>query len=1065
MKKFTLLIVLFIFAGTQLFAQTTVTGVVTEDETGDPIPGANVVIKGTTTGTITDLDGQYSINVPEGKTTLIFSFVGLKSTEEEIGSRTTINIALKSDTDIEEVVVTAVGVSRSEKKIGYAVTTVAGEELTKDKSRSMLNALQGKVAGVNISSASGAPGASTRVVIRGFTTINGGSQPLYVIDGVPMNNDASGSGSLNGGTDFGNSANDVNPEDIASMTILKGSAATALYGSRASNGVIIITTKKGKGNKGGLEVSISSTVKFSTPLRLPQLQNVYGQGIFGNWDQRENTSYGPKFDDEMRYWGHVVNNKRLIKPYSALPNNVADFFEIGRTFQNSVAITGGDETNSYYLSFSNVDDDGIMPYDYDSYKRNTVSFRGSTKLSNKITSSASVNYVNKKNKFVPTGQGGQSVWNNVLQQPRDVPISELANYKEPFYDINSYYGEYTTNPYWPLNENGNNNNEDRFYGMVSTNYIPNDNWIIQFRAGTDVSARQLTEWRAVKINDPNGPNAGTDDEFGMFDEYRRWISQFNTDFIVTYNNQFGDFGVNLLAGHNLNQNKRNTLYGEVVDLDLEGFQHISNSPNITSLSQATTIKRIIGAYANAEVNYKGWLNLAGSFRNDWSSTLPTEYNSFYYPSVMLGFVYSDAIPAIKKYIPYGKLRASWGQTGLDADPYQVYSTLYRPSAFPLPNSEINAFSVGNLIGNPNLQPEISTEIEIGTDMRFLNNRVSIDFTYYDKTTTDLIHTVEYAYSSGYSAQTLNLGEINNKGYEFLLNLTPIKKKNFQWDITYTYTKNKSLLVSLNEELGLDEITVNGLIGGSTSLFKLIPGQPIGVFETTKPKTWTDASGVEHIVVNSSGVPDNELDELEYSGTSEYDFMMGLTNSFTIYGVKVSCLIDYRKGGVMYSRTAGMVYFTGIAPQTLYNDRQPFIVPNSVIEDGEIDGVTQYKENTRPVLYSDLGGSANSYMDVGGTAVGEHEIIDKGFIKLRSLSISYAMPKKIMDKTPVIGSAQFSIVGNNLLLFTPGTDGKLANNMIDPEATTFGNNALEAEFGEFGASPSIRSVGFNVSFTF
>lgn len=1068
MKRIVLLFVIVAFSFITAGAQNVITGTVT-NLNGEGIPGALVKEKNTNNATITDLNGGYSISVSENATVLVFSYMGLKTQELPI-SGTVVNAVLKEDdTEVEEVVVTAIGVKKSEKKIGYAATTVSGDELTQTKDRSALNALQGKVAGVNITTASGAPGSSTRVIFRGFSTFNGSNQPLYVIDGVPINNASSGSTSLNGGTDFGNGANDIDPETIASITFLKGSGATALYGSRAANGVVVITTKDGsRRNKKGQEISVSSSAKFSTPLRLPQLQDIYGQGIFGNWDQRENTSYGPKFDDQMHYWGHVVDGQRLIKPYSALPNNVADFFDVGMTYQNSIAVTGGGEDATYFLSYSNVRDDGIMPFNFDTYNRNNITLSGTAKLANKFSSSASINYVNKTNRFVPTGQGGQSVWNNVLQQPRDMPILDMQDYKGTFFNKDTYYSPYTNNPYWSLFENGNSNNEDRVYGRVQLAYEPNEYISVLYRVGTDVSNRQTKNWRAVRINkelSEGGFNGDYDDEIGSVSEQTVWNSQLTSDLILTMQKSFFDdnFDVAVVLGHNMNQQSYSSQYIGVSQLDVEGFYHISNSPNNPIVDQWSQQKRIIGAYGNITLNYKSLLNLEINGRNDWTSTLPVGNQSFFYPGVNLGFVFSELSEGIKSLIPYGKLRVSVGQTGNGAGIYQVYPELYQPGRFPLP-SGTNGFQVGDRIGNPELSNELTTEIEIGTDLRFWKNRAGIDLTFYNRTTNDLIFDVDLAPSSGYSVQTMNIGTLNNKGVELLVSLTPVKKKNFEWKFSVNFAKNISNLVALTE--GLDKVDITGILGGTEHWFRAYTsdnefGYPstVGIFEVSKPAIYVDEQGEEHVIVNAQGIPDIASEGYVYGGTSEHDFMVGFSNDITIYrNLRISALVEWRKGGAMHSRTAGMVYFTGISPVTLYNDRQPFIVPNSVIRTIDGEGNVTYIENTRPVIYDVLGGSADSYWDRGGEQVGMHEMVAKDFVKLRSLSITYDLPSKWFNDI-FIGGASFSIIGNNLLLWTPDE-----NRFIDPELTTYGND-MAADFGEFGATPSVRTIGFNLSFKF
>ncbi len=1070
MKKLLLVFVGFVFWA-QAVAQTTVIGNVT-DPGGMPLPGATVSVKeAPTVATMTDTDGNYALNVPAEAKTLVFTFVSMKAQEIEIKGKTVINVELEEDVvDVGVVEVSVIGMKKDEKRIGYASTTVGGEDLTETKDRSALNALQGKVAGVMISSASGAPGSSTRVISRGFSTFNGSNQPLYIVDGVPINNNMSGSTSLNGGTDFGNPANDIDPETIESITFLKGSGATALYGSRAAAGVIVITTKKGKSNKAkGTEITISSSIKASTPLRLPQLQNVYGQGIFGNWDQRENTSYGPKFDDEWRYWGHNVDGQRLIKPYSALPNNVADFFDVGYTYQNSINVAGGDENTSYFMSYSNVMDDGIMPYNFDTYNRNNVTVTGSTKLTNKFSSSATVNYVNKKNKFVPTGQGGQSVWNNILQQPRDIPIQEMADYRGTFFNKDTYYSPYTENPYWPLFENGNENNEDRVFGRVQLSYEPNEHMSVLYRIGADVANRQTKQWRAVRKNKPaseGGFNDDYDDEIGYVSEYAALTSQLTSDFIVTYQHTFFDEALDfsILVGHNLSQEYSKGISAAVSDLSIEGFYHLTNGASIPAVGEGRSLSRLIGAFSNISLNYKGYFNLEFNGRNDWNSTLPIGNQSFFYPGVNFGYVYSEMFESVKKIIPLGKLRISWGQTGNGADPYQVYPNFYNPGRFPLP-SNTNGFSLNDLVGNPNLSNELTSEIEIGTDMRFWNNRVGIDFSVYQKNITDMIFLVELAPTSGYGYQTMNLGELRNKGVELLFSLTPVKRPNFEWSFSLNFAKNISSLLTLNGEL--DKVDLMGLLGGTEHWFRAYPegnefGYPssVGIFESSKPLVWKDPQGVEHIVVSPQGIPQLADEGYIYVGKSEHDYIIGLNNDVTIYkNLRISALFEFRKGGVLHSRTAGMTYFTGISPMTLYNDRQPFIVPNSVMEIGkDADGNPIYVENTKPVMSDVLGGSADSYYDRGGELVGGHEIIPKEFVKFRSLSITYNMPRKWFDKI-FLGGASLSIIGNNLLMWTPSE-----NRFVDPELTTYGND-LTADFGEFGATPSVRSLGFNVTFKF
>ncbi len=1056
MKKFTLLLVTIIVIGFQaLNAQTKVIiGKVTNVEDGNGIPGVTVVVKGTSTGTTTDIDGKYSITVSQSAKYLVFTYVGMKTFEAEIGSKTKIDVALVSDVvNIQGVVITAMGIKKSEKSLGYSATQIGAEEISKTQTNSVMNSLQGKVAGINISSSSSSPGASTRVFSRGFHSLTGSNGVLYVVDGVPINNSTIGSSDINGGTDFGNRANDINPSDVESITFLKGSAGTVLYGSRAANGVIVITTKKGKSgvtqkDKKLPQISVSSEFTMSSILKLPQYQNEYGEGFFGQPDLIENTSWGPKFDGKDRVWGWTVDNSQQIKPYVALPNNVKDFFEYGKTFNNSISISNSNDKSSYYFSYSNVDDDGIFPTDADSYKRNTVSLRGSANLSNNFTSSASLNYIKKQSSFVPTGQD-QSVYDNIMQTPRDISIVDAEDYNNKFYDLANFYNGYAANPYYVLNEHGNNMNEDRFFGNFDLSYKATNWFDIVYRLGSDISNSQLKEWRAITDYLRNDYS----DDVGRVIEKTYYSQEINSDLLLNFHHPISkSFDFKGLLGWSLNQrNSKNTL-ASVIGLTQPGFYHLSNSSSIPSVDETTTNRRLSGLYASLDFSFKEYLFLTLNARNDWSSTLPVENSSFFYPGVNLGFVFSDLFPSISKILPYGKLRVSWAQTGNDANPYLIYSTFtqanyfdgYRGLEWPL--SGVNAFTVGNTIGNPKLQPEITTEIEVGTDLRFFQSRIGIDFTYYIRKTTDLIYPVPLAYSSGYRFQVMNLGSMSNKGIELLLTIVPVKRQNLKWDITFNFSKNNNVLESLNDNLEKIDLEGTSRLG-----FVAVAGQPLGLFEGDAPLT----DNLGRIIVDNQGLPVASTQKTIY-GDAQYDYTMGLRSSLTYKGLSFSFSFDIRQGGLMYSRTKEMMYFAGTAPQTTDNDRQPFIIPNSVTEDPNNPG--QYIENTVPISHEMQ--SLYSYYDQtrGAGNFGKEFLIDKSFVKLRDVTLSYSLPKKWMDKTP-LGEVKISIYGRNLLMWLPKE-----NIFIDPELTTFGND-LNAEYGEFSAAPTTRSYGVSLKFTF
>jgi TonB-linked SusC/RagA family outer membrane protein len=1041
-----------------LVAQTrTVTGTVISAEDSLPLPGATVAVKGTQTGTVTNPEGHYSIEVPVSADTLVFSFVGLQTQIVAVNNRKTINIILSSGFyEVKEVVVTALGISRDNKAIGYSATRINNEEIARSRDRSILNSLEGKVAGVDISSASGAPGSSTRVLLRGVSSLAGSNQPLFIIDGVPVNNSSSGSTSINGGIDYGNKMNDLNPEDIESVSILKGASGAALYGSRAANGVIIITTKKGEKRERKPEFMVTSSMGFEYPLRLVQYQNEFGQGLYGDAVSHENTSWGPRFDNKFHYWGNEIDNTLRVKSYRALPDNVKEFFTTGRNYNNTVSISSGNEQMTYYLSYSNVISDGIFPTDDDSYKRHTVSLRSSVNLTKRLTTAISVNYVKKKNSYVPTGQGEQSVYNQVMQTPRDISLLELEDINSQWNNVDNYYSLYTVNPYYLLKKNGNQNNEDRVYGDFDLDYLLTKHLSAKIRLGADISNEQAKLWRAVI--DPQGNNqyASISDP-GLVSESSQATRQYNSDIMLSYNRKIHDFTLDILAGHNLNERSSKSLYAAVSSLTIPEFYQLSNSSETPVADDAYVQRRLTGLFGSVDIGYKSMWFLSITARNDWSSTLPKQNNSFFYPGISSSFVFTELFHDLKKIIPFGKIRLAYTRVGNDAAPYQIntvfvnaiHSDGYGSLRYPLPNG-VNSYEVSNLIGNPELKPELSSEFEAGTDLRFFDNRIGMDISYYNKVTTDLIWPAPLASSSGYNSKIINLGKISNKGVEALLNVTPVKKDRLQWDITLTFSRNRNLLVELNENL--DRIVFTSLVveGGQQVHYVGKPGKPVGIFEGRT--VMRDSQG--RIVVDNNGLP-KAADELKEYGTREYDYIAGASTRLTYKGIQLSANVDIKHGGIMYSRTKDISVWAGTVPVTLYNMREPFIIPNSVYEVGrDANGDPIYEENTIPINAVTL----VDYWGNGGLEMDGNSLVDKSFVKLREAVLSYDVPKKPLAKVRIKG-LELSLVGRNLLLWTPKDQ-----TYIDPEQTTFGNDLL-ADFGEFGAQPTVRSVTVGLKLIF
>ena len=1048
--KFNGFLVLVVVLVAQLtFAQERAVSGIVSDNSGMPLPGVSVLVKGTKTGTQTDFDGKFSIKATSSQV-LIFSFIGMK-TQEVTASSAKVNVKMQDDSQVlEEVVITAVGIKREKSSLGSSVTTIKSEQLNQAAQTNVSDALKGKVAGVVISSASTDPGASSGVVIRGIKSMSQENQPLYIVDGVPLNNNSNFSDGLTGGYDFGRGSNDINPNDVESVTVLKGASATALYGSRAANGAIIITTKSGKAGK--MVVDVSSTITFSQILRTPKYQSTFGQGWDGTHYLIENGSWGPKFDDKPRVWGNVVDNSQLLKPFSFQKDQLENFFDTGISKINSVSLSGGSEVSNARLSYSKTEQDGIYPTDADSYGRHTLGLSGSTKI-DKLSFSGTLNYVKTSGRGVATGQG-LSVMNNLMQIPTDIPISEFKDYKGPFHNIDNYYTPYgITNPYFTLNEDGSDYNKDRVYGSVNVSYEINKWSNLSYRFGLDQSSDLLKRWVARVDAAPGSPNDGSSTEqVGSYAENIFNAYQFNHDVLYDINLELSE-KLKLVStfGWNANQRSSYSSVASVGSQNLLGFYSFDNSVDNPTVRTTTSDRKIYGLFNASTLSYDDQLYLTVNVRNDWYSTLPKENQSVFYAGVNSSWVFTKTFPSIKNVISNGKLRIGYGTNGVDTAPYQVESIFAPGSAdnqgfaslnFPL--GGVNAYEVGNRLPNPDLKPEIRKEFEVGADISFFNNRINFDVAYYDSKVSNQILNLPIAPSAGYTSQTANVGTISNKGFEALVSILIFKNVNngFNWTTTFNYTNNNTLLEEIDPRI--EQISLGGL---STTSFIAKAGQPLGLFFGSVPET--DGNG--NIVVDATGIPVASSIK-EIYGDAQYDYTLGIGNTISYKNVSLDFSFDIRQGGLMFSRTADITRFTGNSITTTYNDRQPFIVPNSVVKSTDGAGNVTYSPNITPV--------DNEHMDnyYDAEALGRENVIDKSFVKLREVVLSYNFPSTLLRNTG-INNFSLSVIGRNLFLWTPES-----NQYIDPESSTFGTD-LAGQFGEFSANPSTRSLGISLKANF
>ncbi len=1065
MKRFLIFFTLLMFSGVFVFAQShVVTGKVLDDK-GDPVSGASVIIKGTSKGVPANSEGVFSISAKPNDI-LIITAANFGKSEIRVGNQSDVAITLKpASTVMEEVVVTALGQTSKKAKLGYSTTTFNSEAINRTASVNAFDALAGKVAGAEISN-TGGPGSSTKVILRGYGVIAGGSnQPLYVIDGVPLTDSRQGSSALGLTTqnDFGNSASDINPNDIASITVLKGTAASSLYGSAARNGAIMITTKRGKSGK--IHVDFAGSANFSKVGKLPTLEDKFGQGWNATFIPGENGSWGPRLDGIIRPWGAVVDNSQLIKPFSFINDNIRNFYTTGLELNNTVAISGGSDKSTFYFSYGNVESDGVIPTKSDYLARNTFSLRTNTKF-NKFSINSSFNYVNKKVNQPATGQGsasGSTIFQDLLQIPVDLPIHDFRDYTNKFFNVNGYFTPYAENPYYGIHQNGNTQSSDRFFGNLDLDYQFTNSFAAQLRVGADLDNARGFSYNAVNAPDPGSWTGGGNTEgqsrtpdVGSVTETNTYVGNINSDFILKYNKDIGsNFSIDALAGANFFQADTKTTFGAITDLLIPGFYNLSNSTKQPTTGDTKTKQRLFGVYASATVGYKNQLYVTLNARNDWSSTLPIDNDHFFYPGGNLSWVASNSFNLKQSPISYLKFRAGYGQTGNSPAPYQIYPVLIAGTV-PIPFGQISfpfngvsSFRIQNAIANANLKPIITKEAELGMDIRFFHNRIALDVSAYDKKTDGQIFNVPIAPSSGYTSLVQNLGLVSNKGVEIALDVKPVDSKNITWDINYNFSQNWNKVEHLTGSL--QKVSIFQIIGGVE--LDAFPGKSVSGIYSFGPQMTSDG---KIIVSAATGKPLPTTNRVFY-GNAENDYRMGLSNSFRFKDWMINFSLDYRQGGVFYSKTAEQLLFTGNGRPTIYNDRRPFVLPNSVVQDGvDASGKPIYVENTTPI-------TGNNFQDFwpesGNPAMAySNDILDRSFLKLRDVSLSYILPQKMASKIKAT-NLTLTVYARNLLLWTPAS-----NFYIDPEASNFGND-LTSQLGEFETAPTSKQFGVALKASF
>jgi TonB-linked SusC/RagA family outer membrane protein len=1101
MKKFLLLSFSLAIAVSVWAQERTVSGRVTSAEDGTPLPGVNVVLKGTSTGTATDADGSYRMTIPQSGGSLTFSFIGLQSQEVNIGDRTVVDVTLRLDVaQLGEVVVTAVGIERDKKALGYSVAGVGAEKISQLSEVDPLRALQGKMPGVNIVGGGGAPGQSTKINIRGASSLTGNTQPLFIVDGIPFDNSVNASGGSSSNTVFSNRAFDIDPNNIESITVLKGAAAAALYGSRATNGVVVITTKSGKTKvRKGMEVTYSGSLNFTEIAGVPTYQDVYTQGsnqvyngsFIGNWGSpfpnhvdRINAEFGT---DYVKYYGTYVGGPKAGQPYpdgtaphpltansfsvnlgsrslfpelmdadgypvpyDIKPYDVMKFFTTGQQVENSLNISSGTDKSSINAGFSRMKQEGFVPNQEAS--RTSLYFGGNSQLDNGLFLSGNVNYVNTQQQSPQSagsafadyygGEGTSSIYARLFYLPRNYDLMGLP-FESPVDGSNMFYRA-LDNPRWIAKHNLYTSDVNRVYGNITAKYdvTPWLELLVKGGVNTYSEARR-------SINRPGG---------SAFPLGRLWTedltnTEIDLNYIATISKDINeDLSIRALLGFNNNErslSRRRVTGNQIIQAGL----YLTNATSQQQVNyDFSRLRRLYGAYFDVSFSYKDYLFLNVVGRNDWSSTLPEANNSYFYPGASVSFIFTDALTLNTNILNSGKIRVAATKVGNDADPYLTFTNFAIVTPYTTPAGTFtNRGTLADLLGNPELKPEFTTEYEVGTDLRFFNNKLGLDITYFNRQSTNQIARASMTRSTGFSQEVVNVGRLDNRGWEIGVDITPVSTASgFTWNSYVAFTRIRTEVVDAGP-------TGEIFIGGAASTFGTIhrAGQPYGqIFGTRNAR---DDEG-NLLIDKDTGLPFSAPTSA-IIGNPNPDFILGWTNTFSYKGFTLSALLDWKQGGDFYSFTGASLLLRGMLGFSA--DREALRVVPGVYGDPQtyqpvLDDGNNKIRNTTPVT------SFDTHFSNGWGAYGQDEVnvYDGTVIRLREISLGYTIPKAILSKTP-FGSARVSVSGRNLWWNAPNV---LPDLNLDPEFLTEAADSNIQGF-EYGATPASKRYGVNVVLTF
>lgn len=1034
--------------------QRTITGTVTGKDDGLPLPGVSVRIKGSSAGTITSADGKFSIQILSNKTELVFSSIGYASLERVAGNSAVLNISLASDANqLGEVVVTALGLTRTKRDLGYSTQNVKGDQLVDKGDGNVLNALQGKVAGVEITGASGSAGSSTNIILRGISSFSGSNQPLFVVDGIPISNNLDQSSNTLFGNQPANRALDLNPNNIESMNILQGPAAAALYGSRASAGAIIITTKKGSGQAGLTNITLNSSYGFQNAYGFPKLQNEFGQGASGVFNATSGNSLGVRFGTTPSlangliaapgtapYVNGVTYQPGSTIPYANFKNNISDYFQRGSTVDNNIIINSGDAKNYYSFNAGNSITNGILPVS--KFTKTSVAFSAGSQVTKKLSLSGSINYFNTlQNGSTTQGNGANSSLFGLFGVTRSTNLGYFKDHYVNADGTNNWYVPGRDNPYFAANENVFKSNLSRFIGSINANYEVNDWLNVAYRLGLDTYTDRRKRYVAIGSTQAAG-SAGSVLEDIFF------RNELNGDLIITAKKKdiFVD-GLNatFLLGQNINQRIFQNASVSGVGLTIPGFENVSNGSNFSGSTETSTKRRLLGYYAQLSLAYKNYLFLEATGRADQSSTLAPENNTYFYPSVSASFVFTDALHIESNILSMGKIRASYARVGKDADPYSLENTYVtagygnNTANFTFPYGPLSGFNANPTIANPGLKPEFTTSYEFGLSLGLFKNRVSLDGTYYNQGSKNQIVDVALPASTGYTSRFTNIGEIRNKGFEFLLNGTAVTSRDFSWDISANFSKNKNKVVSIAP--GISSFTINGDTFGGVAPSAVV-GQPFGVILGSKQQR--SPSG-DLIVDPNTGLYNTTLVTNQVVADPNKQWTAGITNTVRIKKFTISALVDFKKGGDIISWTGATLRQNGSLAVTAEGREEPHILP----------GVIRQPDGSFAPNNIQIPGQTYWNSGFGGIGGGEFTVFDATTLRIREVTVGYDLAGSSL-RSKAIKNIRLTIYGRNLFYYAP-------NSPIDPEVSTQGAGNIRGL--ELQSAPNTRNFGASLRVTF